>query len=115
MVTSFAFGLRLVTGGAVIADRLGVSGAGTATDHLRARDPHGGTEWIHRLRCARTVRAAATVLRDALVPSPGLVRANHPDIGPGRSHLAVYYLRRWLRIPRALVRYVRVRTRNVAD
>jgi Uncharacterised nucleotidyltransferase len=115
VVSSFAFGLRLVEGGAGLADRLGVLGAGTAMDHLRAHDSNGGTEWIHRLRRARTFRAAATVLRDALVPSPGLVRANHPGLGPGRSHLAVFYLRRWLRIPRALVRYARVRVRNVDD
>lgn len=114
-VGSFAFGLRLVDGGAALADRLGVFGAGTDMDQLRARDSHGGTEWIHRLRRAPTVAAAATVLRDALLPSPRFVRVHHPELGPRRSHLAAYYLLRWLRIPRALVRYARVRTRHAGE
>jgi hypothetical protein len=109
---SFAFGLRLVDEGGAIADRLDARGDGSLRDQLRARAWEDGPVGIHRLRTAPTAGAAATVLRDALMPSPAFVRANHPELGLSRARLAAYYLRRWLRIPRALGRYIRVMGRN---
>jgi Uncharacterised nucleotidyltransferase len=106
---SFAFGLRLVDEGAVLADRIDARGDGTLRDQLRARAWEDGPLGIHRLRTAPTAGAAATVLRDALLPSPAFVRSNHPELGTSRTRLTGYYLRRWLRMPRALIRYARVR------
>ena len=115
VVGPFAVGLRLVDGGAALADRLGVRGSVTVSDHLRAQSAPNGPLWIDQLRRAPTFGAAATVLHDALLPSPAAVRANHPDLGQSRGRLAAYYVLRWLRIPRALVLYARVRVRHVDE
>ena len=99
----------------LLADRIDARGEGTLRDQLRARAWEDGPLGIHRLRTAPTAGAAATVLRDALLPTPAFVRSSHPELGTSRTRLAVYYMRRWLRMPRALIRYARVRAPHVRE
>jgi len=115
VVGSFAFGLRLVDSGALLANRLGVSHTGKLGRRLRTPDTLGGARWIDSLLHAPTLRVATTVLYDAVFPSPRLVRAFNPELGSSRWRLAAYYLRRWLRIPRALALYAYARVRHVDE
>jgi Uncharacterised nucleotidyltransferase len=114
-VGSFAFGLRLADAGPALADRLGAHGPETPSDRLRSQYANDGPVLVAKLRGARGVRHAGVLLRDALLPSPAKVRAYHPELGAGRTRLAAHYLRRWCRVPRVLVQYVRAGGRRRAD
>ncbi len=110
LMSSFAFGLRLVDSGGALADRLGVLGAGTFGDRLRASGTKDdGAMWIYRVRNAPSRRLAASTLYDALFPTPSSVRARYPELGSSRIRLCEYYIRRLLRIPRAITQYMRAR------
>lgn len=114
LMSSFAFGLRLVGGGAALAEQLGVRGQGTVIDRFRASGaPGAGPVWIHTLRHAPNLRSAMSVLRDGLLPSRTLVRALRPEVGSSRVRLAAFYVHRVLAIPRSVVQYVRARDRDL--
>jgi hypothetical protein len=103
----FAAGLRATPDGAALAARLVVAPTATTEARLNAVAAPGGARQIARIVGARSPRLAATLVRDAVLPSPVLMRVAHPEAASSKRRLVGAYLRRFARAPRALREYVR--------
>jgi putative colanic acid biosynthesis glycosyltransferase WcaI len=104
---ALAAGLARVEGGAELAAALGAAGTVSRQTRLMLRHASGGAQHLERALAAPTPVVALARLRDALFPSPALMRFANPGIGSNRVRLAAAYAARQARIPRALVDYAR--------
>lgn len=103
----FAAGLRETPEGTELATRLGAPATATTEARLSVTAP-GGARQIAGIVRARSLRQAAKLIRDSVLPSPTIMRVAHPEAATSNQRLAGVYLRRYLRAPRALREYVRV-------
>jgi hypothetical protein len=96
-VAPFATGLRLLPAGALLAQRIGISDAGTTHARLLASTPPPIALGLDQLATAGTARRFAILARK-LFPPPGFIRHWWKPAANSRRMLAVGYLYRpiWL-------------------
>jgi Uncharacterised nucleotidyltransferase len=111
---ALAAGLRSRPAGEAIAAAHGLPAVRARRLRLAARGPAPGAHGLLRIAEAQTTRARVHALREALLPSPELVRATMPVARRGRSALALAYMlragNRAARLPAALRDVHRSRT-----
>ena len=103
---ALAAGLRSLPAGDAAAAGLGLPPGRARQRRLAARGPAPGAHSLRRIAEARTPRGRVRAVREALLPSPDLVRATMPVARRGRSGLALAYVLRMgnraARLPAAL-------------
>lgn len=105
---AFAVGLQYFPTGAAVAERLGVKDVHGAVEiELNAIDAARGAVSIARFIEQPTLRSKVAYFFGRLFPSPDLMRFNDATASRGKAGLALAYLRRLARLPRALPAAVR--------
>jgi hypothetical protein len=114
---AFATGLRLVPGGAAMADQLGVSCAATVQVALAAASAPPQAVALEQLASQQGVRAKLDYVRPRLVPAAAWMRASYPIARRGRAGLAAAYAWRFAVVPIRLLGAVPTwrRARKAAD
>jgi hypothetical protein len=97
-VDQFAAGLRLVEGGAALAERLGLRTSRSVRVSLQATTPPPVALGFEQLAGAAGVRSRMEIIARKAVPPPGFIRHWWPPAARSRRMLALGYLYRpiWL-------------------
>ena len=91
---ALAAGLRSTPAGAAVAGAHGLHSVRARRLRLAARGPAPGAHGLLRIVEAGSTRSRVRAVREALLPSPELIRATMPAARRGRSALALAYVRR---------------------
>jgi hypothetical protein len=104
-------GLRLVAGGAELADALALPGPRTAARHLLAASAPREALTVDHLATTKGARARARIVADRLFPSPSYMRFRSSLAQRGAAGLALAYLWRpvslAVRAPKAVIAWRR--------